>query len=562
MARSTGEEVSSATPAARASRRHRRVPKLCGADVELGNFVLGRDESRGTGAAASRALLRKIEGVSAAAPSWGYGWGTGWSQGGSAGSGAGYWYSSQDWGRKYLPSNGGCIYIDLDHIELCIPEVLSAWDHVAASHAMLRIARKAQVLANDEMPEGQSIQVLVNNSDGLSHSYGSHLNFLITRETWDNLFVRKLHQLLFLASYQVSSIVFAGQGKVGSENGRPATPYQLSQRADFVEMLMGSHTTYSRPIVNSRDEALCGGSSWRASDTWRDLGLARLHCIFFDNTLCHVASLLKVGVTQIILTMIEAGVTNLDLLLDDPVGAVVRWSHGADLGTRCRLTSGKEVTAVELQLRFLEEATKFAQTGGLDTVPRAGEILALWEDTLSKLQARDLASLVGRLDWVLKLHVIEHGLRQRSNLDWESPELKVLDLLYGSLDPAEGLYWAYEDSGIVERVVSEAEIERFVHEPPEGTRAWTRAMLLRALDAERVSAIDWDRIKVRRDRERGWARVVEVRLDDPLGFTRKETGDLFRRARSLEEILRGLTGEPEEEASETVAVSSGAHLQH
>jgi proteasome accessory factor A len=562
MPQSTEKKAISAVASARASRPHRRVPKLCGADIELGNFVLGRDDPRGTGAAASRALLGKIEGVSAAARSWGYGWGTSWSNGGSAAGGTGYWYGAQDWGRKYLSSNGGCAYIDLDHIEVCIPEVLSAWDHVAASHAMLRVVRQAQTLANQEMPEGQSIQVLVNNSDGLSHSYGSHLNFLITRETWNNLFVRKLHQLLFLASYQVSSIVFTGQGKVGSENGRPATPYQLSQRADFVEMLMGPHTTYSRPIVNSRDEALCGANSWRASEASRDLGLARLHCIFFDNTLCHVASLLKVGVTQIILAMIEAGVTNLDLLLDDPVGAVVCWSHGADLQARSRLTSGEGVTAVELQLRFLEEATKFAQTGGLDTVPRADEILALWEDTLLKLQERDLTSLTGRLDWVLKLHLIEHSLKQRPGLQWESPELKVLDLLYGSLDPSEGLYWAYEDSGIVERVVSEAEIQRFLQEPPEDTRAWTRAMLLRSLSAERLSAVDWDRIKVKLEPERGWSRVVEVSLDDPLGFTRKETGELFRQARSPEEILRGLAAEPEEEASAAATVSGGSYFHH
>jgi proteasome accessory factor A len=538
------------------------VPKLCGADVELANFVRGLDHPWGTGAEASRALLRKIEGVSPSPRSWGYSGGSGWSQSGvSAGSG-GYSYDSRDWGRKYLASNGGCVYIDLDHIEFCTPEVLSPWDHVAASHAMLRIVGRAQTRANEEMPEGQSIQVLVNNSDGLSHSYGSHLNFLITRETWDNLFVRKLHQLLFLASYQVSSIVFTGQGKVGSENGRPATPYQLSQRADFIETLMGTQTTHCRPIVNSRDEALCGANSHRVSGTSQGLGLARLHCIFFDNTLCHVASLLKVGVTQIILAMIEADVTNLDLLLDDPVGAVVHWSHGADLQTHSRLTSGEEVTAVELQLRFLAEAKKFARTGGLDVVPRAGEILALWEDTLLKLQARDLAALVGRLDWVLKLHVIEHSLRQYSDLDWESPALKHLDLLYGSLDPSEGLYWAYEGSGVVERVVSEAEIDHFVHEPPENTRAWTRAKLLRALDAGRVDDIDWDEIKIRLDPECRGAGVVEVRLDDPLGFTRSEMEALFQEGKSLEEILRGLVAEPEEATSAVVTTSRDSHYPH
>ena len=38
------------------------VPKLLGADIELGNFMLGLEREHGTGALASRALLREIEG--------------------------------------------------------------------------------------------------------------------------------------------------------------------------------------------------------------------------------------------------------------------------------------------------------------------------------------------------------------------------------------------------------------------------------------------------------------------------------------------------------------------
>ena len=56
-AKATEKDTGAAPP-------RRRVPKLCGADVELGNFVLGLEHSTGTGVEASRALLRKIEGVS------------------------------------------------------------------------------------------------------------------------------------------------------------------------------------------------------------------------------------------------------------------------------------------------------------------------------------------------------------------------------------------------------------------------------------------------------------------------------------------------------------------
>jgi hypothetical protein len=55
---------------------------------------------------------------------------------------------------------------------------------------------------------------------------------------------------------------------------------------------------------------------------------------------------------------------------------------------------------------------------------------------------------------------------------------------------------------------------------------------------------------------------VEVRLDDPLGFTRSETEELFQGARPLAEILRGLVGEPKEETSAVVTTSRGSHYQH
>jgi hypothetical protein len=513
-----------------------RVPKLCGADVELGNFVQGLARTNGTGGLASLALLREID-----AP---YARRGGFTAGlfdALAGARAPGW-DRQDWGRKYLPSNGGCFYIDLDHLECCIPEVRSAYDHVAAWHAMLRIARGALDAANAKLPAGQRIHVLVNNSDGRGNAYGSHLSFLVTRRAWNGIFERKLHHLLYLAAFQVSSIVYTGQGKVGSENGRPPVRFQLSQRADFFETLTGVQTTCMRPIVNSRDEALCGE---RATPSGADppaapRDLARLHCIFFDNTLCHGSSLLKVGTMQLVLAMLEAERVNLDLLLDDPVSAVVRWSHDPTLTAGARLASGRAVTAVELQMRFLEEAQRFAAAGGFDdVVPRAGEILALWADTLEKLVTCDVTGLASRLDWMLKFRILQRAVQEHRGLGWGSPEIKHLDHLYGSLDAEHGLYWAYEELGAVERLVGDAEIERFVHEPPDDTRAWTRAMLLRRTEEDDIDEVDWDLLRVRRTCGR-WPVLRTLHLDDPLGFTRDQVEPILRAAPGLDHVLDAL----------------------
>ena len=524
-----------------------RTPIVCGADIELGNFVRGLDQRGGTGRGASRLLLREIQGYPgpkatalrvcecARCRSARKAVLAGTRVEASEGLGLAL-FDPRDWGRKFLPTNGGCAYIDMDHLELCLPEVTSAFDHVSAWHAMLAIARKAMLAANAKLPPDQSLQLLVNNSDGFGHSYGSHLNFLVTRRTWDNLFQRKMHYLLWLAAFQASSIVFSGQGKVGSENDAPHVNYQISQRADFFEQLVSIQTTHNRPLVNSRNESLCGPGGPKSGGD-----LARLHVIFFDNTLSHTACLLKVGVMQIVIAMIEAERVNLDLLLDDPVDAVHRWSHDPTLETRAHLAAGPDVTAVELQLLFLEEARTFVEDGGCEgIVPRASEIIELWADTLQKLWRRDWASLEGRLDWVLKLRLLEGVIAERRGLDWSSIELKHLDHAYANLDLNEGLYWACERSNRVERIASEEEIAFFETNPPNDTRAWTRAMLLRAVEPAAIIDVDWHQMEFAfRDQENRGQRL-SLKMGHPLAFNRTETEAVIAKSQTLEGLLKRL----------------------
>jgi len=517
-----------------------QLPKLCGADIELGNLILGLDRPSGTGRDASRALLREIDGVSS-----GYTYTYAYDdyyrrqypQGHPSYAGRpSHSYSPQDWGRKFLAANGGCVYIDLDHLEICLPEVRSALEWVACFHAMLRIVRDAMEKANAVQPEGRRIQVLVNNSDGFGNAYGSHLDFLITRRAWTNIFERKLHHMLWLAAYQASSIVFTGQGKVGSENGSPPVAFQLSQRADFFETLTGVQTTHNRPLVNSRDEPLCGLSGDCSNR------MARLHCIFYDSNLCHTANFLKVGVMQIILAMLECELVDSALLLDDPVEAVKTFSRDHTLGATARLASGESTTAVDLQMRFLDAASGFVDRGGCEgVVPHADRIISRWADTLCRLKNRELSALAPHLDWVLKLCILEAAMDRHPELDWHSPEIKILDHLYSSLDPNEGLYWTYESLGAVERLVADELIERRTKEPPAATRAYTRAMLLRKAGSSAIDSVDWDSIRFRISSDgRWWYTYRTLLMPNPLALGRSRTARLFGKGAELREILDAL----------------------
>jgi proteasome accessory factor A len=537
------------------------LPKVCGGDIEVGNFVMGLDQPYGSGAYAAQALLREFDGVAARESSggwlngWGdrtrgysrgswpreggsnprYGWG-GWGWDGYPGYGS---HDPQDIGRKFLPSNGGCVYEDLSHLELCLPEVVSAWDWVACWFAMLRLTHDARAAANELQPAERPIQVLVNNSDGLGHSYGGHFDLLITREAWENLMHRRLHYLAYLVAFQVSSIILTGQGKVGSENGAPSAAFQLTQRGDFFETILGRQTTYRRPLVNTRDEPLCGvdGSEMEPPGGPLPVDGARLHVIFFDSTLCHVATLLRVGTMQIVLSMLEAGRLDATLALDDPLEALTRWGHDPTLSARAPLTSGMKLTAVELQLSFLEEARRFVEDGACDaSVPRAREIISLWEETLGKLQDRDYPGLVGKLDWVTKQALIHQAMGGTPHLGWDSREVKYLDHFYSSLP--DGLFFDLDRDGLIQHVVAEEEVQRFTHSPPEDTRAWGRSFLLRMEGAEDVCGVDWDWVRFR-DPDRGWDRARQRRIEmaNPLGWTREALEPVIAGSPGLENLL-------------------------
>lgn len=536
------------------------LPKLCGSDIELGNFIDGIDRVGGTCYEASRAVLAEIRGLPANGnSSYAYEYASrasyadnpdndsgrgvpgGCSYFGTHGGSRSTVYESSvsthdpmDIGRRFLASNGGCAYIDLGHVELCTPEVVSAFDHVASWHAMLRIAREALNEANRGRPSDQPIKILVNNSDGIGNSYGSHLSFLLRRRTWDNIFYRKAHYLQFLASFQVSSILLTGQGKVGAENGRSRVPYQISQRADFLERLAAVQTQYHRGITNSRQEALCGRSR---GDNPQDP--ARLHCIFFDSALAHGSALFRVGLMQLVLTLIELGLVNSRLILDDPVDAVLAYSHDSTLKAHAELISGERFTALELQSAYLDDVKRYADRGLFEgIVPGAREIVALWEDSLVKLAKRDWMGLAPRLDWVMKLMAIERALDERPQLDWDSPEIKVVDQMYSSLD--DGLYWVYEGNGFAEQLVSGERIAHFTANPPEDTRAWARAMLLRRVEPEDVINVDWDSITLRLPGRSYWPRYRRVELPDPLGLSRAEVQPIFEHSKDLESVLEAV----------------------
>jgi proteasome accessory factor A len=447
-------------------------------------------------------------------------------------------------GRAFLP-NGSSRYTDAGHNEHNLAEHTSSQQHATLLHAQFRIARRAQQSVNAHLPAGSRVNLIANNTDGKA-SWGHHTSLLVSEEAYRNICGAKPHQAMFLATYLVTSNLFAGQGLVGSANGQGSIDFQLSQRAPWFETFATIQTTHNRPLINLRDEP-------HAED------LSRLHLIFHDIVLSPFASRLATGSLQLVVAMIEQDFIDPTMLLDDPVGAAAAVSTDMTLRRPLRtVMRGRSMTAVEIQRALAELAGEFVAGGMAEgVVPEAQRIVADWMRVLDPLERRDIEELVPLTDSWKKYWLLDRFRGQRG-LAWNSPQMKLLDMMYGSLDPEQSLFYQAVDDGLVADMPSEDEIEHFAEQPPEDTRAWLRGRLLQEHGAS-VSHMDWSYLAFRLPTTGHpyWTNIARLRMPDPRRFTRREVEPILERSSSLTELVDELSAlaERPSTASATAALA-------
>lgn len=259
-------------------------------------------------------------------------------------------------------TNGARLYVDHAHPEYSGPEVTNPRDAVLWDKAGERVmATAARLLA--AVPGQAPVHLYKNNTDGKGASYGTHENYLMPRATPFADIVRHL------TPFFVSRQVVCGSGRVGTGQDGRGTGFQLSQRADFFEVEVGLETTLKRPIINTRDEPHATADKYR-----------RLHVIIGDANLSEVATYLKVGTTALVLAMIEDGFLPVDLGVERPVASLIAVSHDPSLTHLLTMRDGRSITAVQLQMEFLEQARKYVEDRyGADADDMTRDVLDRWE---------------------------------------------------------------------------------------------------------------------------------------------------------------------------------------
>jgi proteasome accessory factor A len=385
------------------------------------------------------------------------------------------------WGRSsnVFLKNGARLYLDVgSHPEYATPECDDLIDLVTHDKAGERTLEGLLMDAERRLREegiAGDIYLFKNNTDSAGNSYGCHENYLVGRH---GEFSRLADVLIpFLVTRQI----VCGAGKV-LQTPRGAV-YCVSQRAEHIWEGVSSATTRSRPIINTRDEPHADAERFR-----------RLHVIVGDSNMSETTTLLKIGTTDLVLRMIEAGVVMRDLTLENAIRAIREVSHDMTGRRRVKLANGREASALEIQLEYFAKARDFVQRRGADAT--AERVLDLWERTLQAVDSGDLDKVEREIDWVTKYKLIER-YRAKHDLPLSSSRIAQIDLAYHDVNRRRGLYYLLERKGAVDRVTSDLRIFEAKSVPPQTTRARLRGdFIKRAQEKRRDFTVDWVHLKL------------------------------------------------------------------
>ncbi len=351
--------------------------------------------------------------------------------------------------------NGGRYYVCVsgNHPEYATPECASIRD-------LVKYDKAGEIVTQALSPK---LELYKNNLDYLGkETFGCHENYLIREKIFNTESLSKI--IPFLVTRQI----FAGAGWIEFYH-EGTMKYDISQRAQKIETEFSSNSTEQRPIIHLRD------------DPHTTIG-KRLHLILGDANMSEVATYLKVGTTSLVLDLLEDGLLDGIVSLENPVKALHVISEDQSRRWLVRTNDEKIISAIDVQRLYLERAKAYKGTD-----PETDEIIRRWEGILTSLEKRDFSDLSRKLDWALKKRMLEFylGNDEKATID----KLRSLELIYSSINREEGLYYLLQDQCRVDRIVADSEIEEASKVPPRDTRAWIRGNLV---GKRVISSLDWN----------------------------------------------------------------------
>jgi len=182
---------------------------------------------------------------------------------------------------------------------------------------------------------------------------------------------------------------------------------------------------------------------------------------------------------------------------------------------------------------YLEAVRSHIRTRG-DGDPLTDEAIQTWQRILDAL-ASDPTTLANELDWVAKLSLIQR-YRERDGLQWDDPQLGLIDLQYSDIRPEKGLYHRLVARSKMKTLIPAHDVNAAVTDAPDDTRAWFRGECIRKF-SDSIFAASWDSIVFEIGREESLQRIATT---DPFKGTKAALSNLIDKATSAEQLITAL----------------------
>lgn len=415
--------------------------------------------------------------------------------------------------------NGARFYVDHAHPEYSSPEVLTPTEVVKWDLAGERVMQIAVSLDSQIYPQ-DPIRIFKNNVDNKGASYGTHENYMTQRVTeFKNL-------VSGLTPHFVTRQIYCGAGRIGINQDSSKKGFQISQRADYIEAHVGLETTLRRPIINTRDEPHCDSKINR-----------RLHVIIGDANMSDFATILKFGSTSLILSMIENDFADFsEVEIERPVEVIKEVSQDVDLEKIYSLTNGKKMSALDIQWWYLEKASQYVKSIGIDSESKL--VLEFWEEALTGL-GNDKHKLSDRIDWIAKQNLITTYIDDKG-FSIDDPIVEAIDIKYSEITAANGIAQILRNNNRLKRYLTNEQIDDAIDEPPASTRAWFRGKVLSKFP-DSVSAASWDSVILDLDKTEP---LLRISTTDPLRGTKELAEEILESSNNVQELANLIRKNP------------------
>lgn len=293
------------------------------------------------------------------------------------------------------------------------------------------------------------------------------------------------------SAFLASRCLLDGAGHLDSDSR-----FWVSARAAVVDQQIGFGSyNQHRPIFRCDPllRKLLSGPYWNLSQ-FASLfhPVQRIEIAIGDSGLCQQSQWLRIGATALVLDWVEQTHEPNVIELKSVAEATCEFARDWMLVRSVPDRFGQDFRAREISRVYLRSLKSWLERKA--DVPReAWEIIELWQMTLNQIdmipknQGQPPILLVGRLDWISKLWLIQ---QMDKSTDWSIK--KKIDIRYHELSD-QGYYQQLVDQLQLPPLISDREVQRAMRVPPSDSPAWRRGNLIRELgDSQCNLVVGWE----------------------------------------------------------------------